>query len=282
MNDYKEFRIEAVPNNVDVISSLMWELDITGISEFDNYILVYADENSETNHAAITEQLDKLVQNNLIESFSVVEEKIENQNWNEEWEKKINVIEVSERIVIKPSFKEYESKPGQLILHIDPKMSFGTGEHETTKLMLLMTEKHTEPGMKVIDVGTGTGVLAICAVKLGASSALAIDNDEWCKINGEENIERNGLSDKVEIRNCEIKDVSEKEFDLVLANINRNILLEIIPDLAERINVRGKIILSGLLREDEEIIKESCHRYELKHLESLYMNEWAALVFNKQ
>ena len=282
MNQYKEFRIDATPYNVDIISSLLWELEITGITENDNFLLVYADENSDTDKEVISGQLEKLVKNNLLEIFNVTETRVENQNWNEEWEKTINVIEISDRIVVKPSFKNYDVKPGQLILHIDPKMSFGTGEHETTKLMLLLSEKYTEQGMKVLDVGTGTGVLAICAVKLGASKALAIDNDEWCKLNGEENIERNDLRDKIEIRHCEINDVQEKEFDIVLANINRNILLEIIPALSEKTKSKGIIILSGLLREDEQIITESCLRYELQFKENLFMNEWAALVFIKK
>ena len=282
MNQYKEFRIDATPYNVDIISSLLWELEITGITENDTFLLVYADENSETDKEVISGQLEKLVKNNLLEIFNVTETRVENQNWNEEWEKTINVIEISDRIVVKPSFKNYDVKPGQLILHIDPKMSFGTGEHETTKLMLLLSEKYTEQGMKVLDVGTGTGVLAICAVKLGASKALAIDNDEWCKLNGEENIERNDLRDKIEIRHCEINDVQEKEFDIVLANINRNILLEIIPALSEKTKSKGIIILSGLLREDEQIITESCLRYELQFKENLFMNEWAALVFIKK
>jgi ribosomal protein L11 methyltransferase len=282
MNQYKEFRIDATPYNVDIISSLLWELEITGITENDTFLLVYADENSETDKEVISGQLEKLVKNNLLEIFNVTETRVENQNWNEEWEKTINVIEISDRIVVKPSFKNYDVKPGQLILHIDPKMSFGTGEHETTKLMLLLSEKYTEQGMKVLDVGTGTGVLAICAVKLGASKALAIDNDEWCKLNGEENIERNDLRDKIEIRHCEINDVQENEFDLVMANINRNILLEIIPTLSEKTKSKGIIILSGLLREDEQIITESCLRYELQFKENLFMNEWAALVFIKK
>ncbi len=281
MKNYLEFRIEANPFNVDILSSVIWELDITGINEFDDYLLVFANADGKTKTSAIELQLEKLKQNNLVETYSVSEQIIEEQNWNEEWEKKINVIEVSDRIVIKPSFKEYLAKPGQLILHIDPKMSFGTGEHETTKLMLKMTEKHTTPGTKVIDVGTGTGVLGICAAKLGAEKVLAIDNDEWCLLNGKENVGRNDVEKIVEVRLCEIHEVKENDFDMLLANINRNILLDISDEVVTRVKVGGKIILSGLLDSDEEIIKESYLRHNLKFLKKEQMNEWVALVFMK-
>ena len=157
------------------------------------------------------------------------------------------MIVVSDTLVIKPSFKEYSAKPNQIVITIDPKMSFGTGEHESTKLSLLFLEKYVKNGMKILDVGTGTAVLAIASVKLGASKVIAIDNDEWCYENSIENCEVNEVREKVDIRLCEIKDVAEKDFDLIVANIQRDILLEIKNEIRERIRKNGIVILSGLL-----------------------------------
>ena len=112
---------------------------------------------------------------------------IEDRNWNEEWERTIRPIRVSDRIVIRPTWQEYRAAPGEIVLIIDPKMSFGTGYHETTRLTLRLMETHLRPGATVLDVGTGTGILAVAAIRLGASHAVATDIDEWSAENAREN-----------------------------------------------------------------------------------------------
>ncbi len=281
MKNYKEFIASFVPFNVELISGAFWELDIAGINELDNSIIIFALEDSPVSIADVESILEAFKGENLIESYSVSEEVIENRNWNEEWEKKVRVIEVTDRLVIKPSFKEYTPREGQIILGIDPKMSFGTGEHQTTKLVLQFLEKYTEQGAQVLDVGCGTGVLAIGAVLLGAQKAIGIDNDEWCLLNGNENVALNSLEEKVEIRLCETKDVAEKDFDLILANINKHILIEIRDDLYGKMKTGGTLILSGLLTSDEEDIVSSYSGKGLKLIEKKNQDEWIALVFRK-
>ena len=281
MKNYKEFIASFVPFNVELISGAFWELDIAGINELDNSIIIFALEDSPVSIADVESILEAFKGENLIESYSVSEEVIENRNWNEEWEKKVRVIEVTDRLVIKPSFKEYTPREGQIILGIDPKMSFGTGEHQTTKLVLQFLEKYTEQGARVLDVGCGTGVLAIGAVLLGAQKAIGIDNDEWCLLNGNENVALNSLEEKVEIRLCETKDVAEKDFDLILANINKHILIEIRDDLYGKMKTGGTLILSGLLTSDEEDIVSSYSGKGLKLIEKKNQDEWIALVFRK-
>lgn len=281
MKNYKEFIASFVPFNVELISGAFWELDIAGINELDNSIIIFALEDSPVSIADVESILEAFKGENLIESYSVSEEVIENRNWNEEWEKKVRVIEVTDRLVIKPSFKEYTPREGQIIIGIDPKMSFGTGEHQTTKLVLQFLEKYTEQGARVLDVGCGTGVLAIGAVLLGAQKAIGIDNDEWCLLNGNENVALNSLEEKVEIRLCETKDVAEKDFDLILANINKHILIEIRDDLYGKMKTGGTLILSGLLTSDEEDIVSSYSGKGLKLIEKKNQDEWIALVFRK-
>ncbi|MCH7974576.1 MAG: 50S ribosomal protein L11 methyltransferase, partial [Bacteroidetes bacterium] len=216
------------------------------------------------------------------ENFTVKEEIIKNKNWNEEWEKNLKVVKISDRIVIKPSFREYEKKGDELVITIDPKMSFGTGEHATTRLVTLMLEKHLQKGDRVLDVGSGTGILTIAAVKLGAESALAIDNDDWCYENGKENCLLNNVESKIEIRNCEIAEVDEKNFPLIISNIQKNVLLSIAEEFMKRIKLNGTLILSGLLIEDKDDIVNKYNTVGFNLIDSKQMDEWMVLVFKSE
>jgi ribosomal protein L11 methyltransferase len=226
-------------------------------------------------------RLQKLKNENLLRNFTIEENILENRNWNKEWEESINVIEVSDKIVIKPTFREYNPKPGQIVLIIDPKMSFGTGEHQTTRLVLLLLEKYMLKGARVLDVGSGTGILAIASVKLGARNAVAIDIDEWCYDNAIENSALNDVNNSVDIRRGEIKDINETGFDLVFANIQKNILIEIAEEIYTRLKPGGIVILSGLLNDDEAEIIYHYKGLGLSFLETKILEPWIAIVFQK-
>jgi ribosomal protein L11 methyltransferase len=277
MKHYKEFNITAEPFIPEILSGLMWELDITGINEEVNCIKVFAAEESKISVEKISNQLKKLVVEKMIFNFSIEENLIEDKNWNEEWEKSVRVIEVSEKLVIKPTFKDYKSKPGQIIITIDPKMSFGTGEHQTTKLVLQFLEENVINGIKVLDIGSGTGVLAIAAVKLGAKSAIAVDNDEWCYENGKENCGLNLVDKEVNVKLGEVKDIPENNFDLITANIQKNILLDIAEEIKNKLNRGGLLILSGLLFNDEQDIVKKYSSMNFELVEKKSLDEWIAL-----
>ena len=161
MKNYNVFRIYSQPFNPDILSGILWEFDISGLLEEDDHLKIFTSEESNISIEAIKRTLEKLKKDNLLNSFKIEKEELEDKNWNELWEKSREVIRVSDRIVIKPSFKEYQIKGNEIVLTIDPKMSFGTGEHQSTKLVLRLLEKYVKNGMKVLDVGSGTGVLAI-------------------------------------------------------------------------------------------------------------------------
>lgn len=279
MKQYKEFIIKTNPSNPDIVSGLLWELNISGINEESDSLKIFIDEASTVKKDDLISQLQKLVEDNIISFFEIEEYTHEYKNWNEEWEKGINVIEVSDHIAIKPSFKEYENKQNRIVITLDPKMSFGTGEHQTTKLVIQLIEKYIKEGMRVLDVGTGTGILSIAAIKLGARSVLAIDNDEWCFTNARENSQLNDTADQIDIRLAEIQQVDEKDFDLILANIQKNVLLDIVEEIKDKLK-NGMVILSGLLLEDEKDIVEGYEEFNL--IESKTMGEWLALVFQKE
>ena len=275
---YKEFHIRTNPFISEIISGLLWELSISGLTEESDFIKVFSPEHN-LFKKEIEILLKRLIDEKVIDEFSVEEYELENKNWNEEWEKNLNIIKVTERIVIKPSYKEYISSSNEIVITIDPKMSFGTGEHQTTKLMLKLIENYVKPGMKILDVGSGTAVLSIASVKLGAYKAVAIDNDELCFENGIENSRINNVRNKLEVKTGEIKDISENEFDIILANIQKNILLDIAHDLKSKLKKNGLLILSGLLVEDEADMVDYYGRLNFTFIEKESMDEWIAIVF---
>jgi len=276
---FNTFKINSTPFRPDIISGILWELELDGVAEEENFIIAYASEEKDVTSEKIELLLNKLITEGILEKFSIEKEILENKNWNEIWEKSREVIHVSDKIVIKPTFKDYNSKTGELVLSIDPKMSFGTGEHQTTQLVLQLLEKYIKPGMKILDVGAGTGILAIAALRLGAAKAFAVDNDECCYDNCKENAELNGVSSSMEIITGDIKNIEGEDFDLVLANIQKNILQQIAGEIKKKIISNGILILSGLLEADEEEIKKNYSGLGFTFWEKAVKDEWISLVF---
>jgi len=275
---YKEFIVTSEPFIPEILSSILWQLEITGVSEEVNCLKVFSNGESKLTPEVLSIELNKLVDEKLIQNFIVEENLLEDKNWNEEWEKSLNVIKVTDKIIIKPTFREYEPKPDEIIINIVPKMSFGTGEHQTTKLVLMLLEKYLTKGCKLLDVGSGTGILAIAAIKLGAASAIAVDNDEWCFENGTENCQLNNVEDKIKVILGEINNVEEKRFNLITANIQKNILLQIANGIKNHVQKDGIVILSGLLIYDEEEIIRTYGKIGFELLEKNQMDEWIAFA----
>ncbi len=209
-------------------------------------------------------------------------ETLEKRDWNAEWEKTIRPIRVSDRIVICPSWQSFTPRPGDLVLTIDPKMSFGTGYHETTRLVLRAMETCVRPGTTMLDVGTGTGVLAIAGIKLGCVSAIACDVDEWSYWNARENAEVNRVADRVNVILGDISQTPRTAFDLVAANLQRTVIVSILPDLMARCTPHGVLLLSGLLLQEEEEIAGHLKEFNLAVTARLSENEWLALAARPQ
>ncbi len=204
---------------------------------------------------------------------------IESRNWNEEWERSMRPIEVG-RFVILPPWSEGLS-PGKIPLWIEPKMSFGTGHHESTRLALRFVDRLVKEGSHVLDAGTGTGVLAIAAAYLGAAHVVAFDIDPWSAANCPENIGRNGMSERVQFVHGDIRDVRDNDFDLIVANINRNVLAELIPDFAGRLRQEGEVVLSGLLRNDRDFMIGLVRDAGLSLLVEEVEGEWWAAALHR-
>lgn len=204
---------------------------------------------------------------------------IEQQNWNAEWENNYHPIIYLDKCIVKASFHQVEKKyPIEII--IDPKMSFGTGHHETTSLMIEKMFAMDFNEKVVLDMGTGTGILAILASKLGAKEIVAIDNDEWSYENSIENCEKNNAH-KVKVILGEATKIPNISFDIILANINRNILLLDLKYYAEHIADKGIVVLSGIYEKDKEKLDDEANQYNLQFVDIQEKNNWVAIKYIK-
>jgi ribosomal protein L11 methyltransferase len=206
---------------------------------------------------------------------------LENKNWNEEWEKNFPPVIIGEDCIVRASFHEPDKKYRYDIV-INPKMSFGTGHHETTTMMIMNQLEIDHEGKTLMDAGSGTGILAILASKRGAQLVDAFDIEDWAFENLKENAILNGCSN-ILISQADIKkaELRVTQYDIILANINRNVLLEEMPEYAKRLKTSGKLVLSGFYKEDVPLLESRAAEFGLKKTSQKEKNNWASLVFIK-
>ena len=205
-------------------------------------------------------------------------EEIAQTNWNSEWEKNFNPIQVDDLVSIRAPFHENPNLKYDIV--IEPKMSFGTGHHETTHLMVQHLLKLELKDKQVLDMGCGTGILAIFAEMNGAKPIDAIDIDTWCYENSLENVERNNCK-HISVFEGDASLLINKKYDVIIANINRNILLNDIKIYANCLNDDGVLLLSGFYQEDIPIIDAEVSKYDLKIDVILERNNWVAVKYIK-
>lgn len=247
------------------------ELHFEAFEESDTALLAYVQ----------AHLLDKNALNELMSSGKLrFDEKIiAQENWNAQWEESFQPVIVPGFCTVRATFHDVAvDTPYEVV--ITPKMSFGTGHHATTQLMMEKMQYIDFKNKSVFDFGTGTGILAILAEKLGASGVFGVDNDEWSYDNAVENTHQN-KSQNVKIAQGSINLIGEKRFDVILANINRHILLEYMDDMFSATVPGGKILMSGLLMEDFEIINQSATEAGFKFLEKNDLNNWIVLLYTK-
>ena len=223
---------------------------------------------------SILDDIQILTSNEFSISYTI--EEIEQVNWNQEWEKNFNPIIVDELCTIRAPFHEKPNTTFDIV--IEPKMSFGTGHHETTHMMIQHILNNDFKDKSVLDMGCGTGVLAILSELKGAKPIDAIDVDNWCYLNSLENVERN-CCNHISVYEGDAGLLGNKKYDIIIANINRNILLNDIKTYASCLNKNGMLFLSGFYKEDISVIEDACNRNMLKLDEKLERNNWVSLKF---
>lgn len=251
----------------DVLMAHLFDNGFEGIEEKEEELNAFIKE-EQFNEAEVKSMLDTY---NLPYAVNIVAQ----QNWNALWESNFDPVVIEGFCKIRADFHE---KDESLLLDIiiTPKMSFGTGHHATTYMMVEQMSQLSFDDKKVTDFGTGTGILAIVAEKLGASAITAIDMDDFSIENATENVERNKCH-KIEIVQADLF-ISIKKFDIILANINKNVIIDNIQSFASALNTGGKILLSGLLKEDEHDILMACQLYNLRRLNTVERNKWIAIL----
>lgn len=202
------------------------------------------------------------------------------EDYQNSWKKYLFTEKVSERFVVKPTWREYEPKDDELIIELDPGRAFGTGSHPTTSLCLKLMEENIKEGDSVIDVGTGSGILMIAADRLGASEVYGTDIDELAVESAKENLEVNGISEdraKVYLGNL-VSVVNGKKFDVVVANILADVLLILLNDISKVVKKDGLVIFSGIIDEKCELLKREVEALGMEILEVKADKEWRAML----
>lgn len=239
----------------------------TGVT---GYVLKSIDSDS------ILESVD-ILKNEMVD-IAFAKAEIEPTNWNAEWEKNFNPITVDNRCEVRAPFHEATGVEYDIV--IEPKMSFGTGHHQTTHMMIQHLLNEDLSDLKVLDMGSGTGVLGILAQRRGALEVDAIDIDTWCYENAIENVERNN-ADNVNVILGGAEQLENKFYDFIIANINRNILLQDIPVYSKCLKSGGTILFSGFYTEDLELIKQACNKVSIQYDSHMVRDNWVGLKMIK-
>jgi ribosomal protein L11 methyltransferase len=275
MNNYLEFNFKIQPAQPwsEILMAELIHIGFDSFTEEHDGILGYVQKEEFRE-----EDLKELwLMNHEEVKISYSSQEMPNINWNEEWEKNFSPINIDNKVLIRAEFHESQNTPYEII--IQPKMSFGTGHHATTHLMIQQMLEMNFEDKKVLDMGCGTSVLAIFAKQKGAGDTLAIDIDEWSVENSKENSERNKVELRIELGTAD--SLGKEKFDIILANINRNILISDIPSYVSVLEEGGQLLLSGLCFFDVDDIMEVCTQQKLSLKKKLQREEWCSLLLEK-
>ncbi len=274
---YPYVHVDVSPEEVEEVSYLLWELGALGVEERDSTTLVknlagvtlvasYPDDAAA--QAAIAELLPREAR--LIH--------VVGDDWLDAYKKYFKVTRLGERLVIRPSWEPFEPGPKDVVVTVDPGRAFGTGTHESTRLVMAQLDKRVRGGERVLDVGCGTGILAICALKLGASEAYCIDVDPDAVEVTLENATSNQVLAQVKASTQPVEEVAET-YPLVLANIQATVLIPLAEAIAARVEPQGLLLLSGILVGQEQDVQAAYPAFTLEA--APVEGEWISLVLKK-
>ena len=278
-----EITVDVDPAAFEIVAGALTADGFDGFWEDGNVLRAYIGQERwnasrlEPLRALLTQITDRLALRAPSLSLRIVVE----ENWNRRWEETVQPLRVTGRIVIAPTWHPYEAGPGDIVITIDPKMSFGTGYHESTRLIVALAERYTRAGIRVLDAGTGTGIIAIAALKLGARSAVGFETDEGGYENAEENARLNDVADRFTVLHGDIAAVPPGQFELVTANIQKNVIEEMLPALLDHLAPGGTLLISGILTADDDGMRAALRRAGLAVEEASSEAEWIAYAVRR-
>lgn len=311
--NWTEIIIKVNEEAVEAVSNILYELGAQGVAidepvdlekmKNDELYWDYIDENllneekietvlmayfseEESNLPEKIEEIRKRVK--ALESFgltvgtgSVELNNVNQEDWEEAWKQYFKPAKITERIVVKPKWETYEKTENEIVIEIDPGMAFGTGTHETTSMCINQIEKYLTQNSTVLDIGCGSGILAMSAVLLGAKNALGVDLDPVAVRVAKENVELNGLEDKIKILQGNLTEVIQDQADIVVANIMADIIMILLEDVRAFIKEDGLFISSGIIQEKLPMVEAGLKSKNFEILEIEKKGEWCAICAKK-
>ena len=293
---YYELQIKINPDMEDIISEICFEnlpcegvvlaeetyKDLEMVATTEGTLRVFLTEDADVKNI-LKEQRDLLLSRGFTDeelgSWEYTFVTKENEDWSKKWKEKWDVTHVSKRITVVPDWIEYTPhQEDEVIIKLEPGCAFGTGTHQTTQLCMKAMEKYLQTGDEVADIGTGSGILAICAMKFGAKSAYGCDNDDTVIDVAKENAVKNQVECTFELKTA---DKLTKKYDFVMANILHNVLYDIMGDLKAIMKSGALLSLSGILDEKREIVLEAIKRENLQIVEEMHQDQWVGFVVRK-
>jgi ribosomal protein L11 methyltransferase len=272
--DFIEVTLQVNPDFADILTAELGELGFDAFVDTENGFSAYIDEDK-FSQTALEETLERY---SGLTQISYTTQKIERQNWNEEWERNFEPLFIGDQVSVRASFHE-KPEAAKYDIVINPKMSFGTGHHETTTLMIENQLALDHQGKRVLDMGCGTGILAIMAGELGASEIVAVEIEDWTVENARENAAINNYT-QIDVRLGGAETIAgDQPYDIVLANINRNVLLDDMPAYTDVLKSGGTLLLSGFYTEDLPILQSRAEALGLSYISHRVKNNWVSAIF---
>ena len=227
----------------------------------------------------IFNNLKEFMENENEFMYEIFTAKCNDEDWQDEWKKYFHTVNITDNIVIKPSWDEYEPSDNEIVVEIDPGLAFGTGTHETTSLCVEFLEKYSQNKKKLLDIGCGSGILMLIGKKLGVEKVVGIDIDE--KVNDVvlENFSKNGINENFQVIIGNLVDDVNEKYDLVVSNILVDVLEKLLEDIEKILEKDATVIFSGILNEKEEAFLKKAKNYNLKQIDRKEKNNWVSLVF---
>jgi ribosomal protein L11 methyltransferase len=280
--NYFELEIKFDKSNYEKILEALYLSGIHNILENDNSLVVYF---SEKDKFAVDSIMRGLFSKKLADKKSIELKILVNQDWDKNWKKSISPVFIKDKMIVYPSWfrKDLKKYKDRILIEIDPKMSFGTGHNETTQLVLeLMCDFYDSKDKFVLDYGCGTAVLAIAAIKQGIKKAIAIDIDEDSIANAKEYLQRNNTTRQIKLYRKDIFQIKEKNFDIIYANILRNVIEENLSNIYKKLKTGGKIFISGVLADEEDRISSSLKKNKFRIIDKRFKSEWLGIFAVKE
>ncbi|MBS1517028.1 MAG: 50S ribosomal protein L11 methyltransferase [Bacteroidetes bacterium] len=274
---YFEIRISFGKSNYEEIMNQLYMEGVENILEENGQIILNMPEDAK-------EELDSLIKtlvlSGSVKKKDITSELLENKNWNHEWERSVEPVYISDKMIIYPSWKKDELKDheGKILIEIDPKMSFGTGHNETTQLVLELMSEYLEGSEQYLfDFGCGTGILSIAGIKLGVKKALAVDIDADSIANAKEYAKINNVHKNIKFVNGSLEAGGDEIYDIVCANIIRSVILENIERISGMMKKGSKLFLSGILISEDQDILEHLVQYDFEIIDMQVSSEWIGI-----